>query len=148
MTMYEMEKKIKIINMFHMLWCNYVNIQKAVWKKVLQIDNSGYFWERPEVEGGSSIDLYCLNLLPKKKKKMQREKRERGRRKKTGEIEGSKSQSRALSRQKVSVHCSCLSRAKEIGKYVFVQKENERDLVSWIIFITFDKFVVGVVQWI
>lgn len=32
--------------------------------------------------------------------------------------------------RKFPVHCFCLSRAKEIGKYVFIQKENERDLVS------------------
>ena len=71
-----------------------------------------------------------MNLLPKKKKKDAREK-ERGRRKKTGEIEGSKEpRAELFPGRKFPVHCFCLSRAKEIGKYVFVQKENERDLVS------------------
>lgn len=65
-----------------------------------------------------------------KKKKDAREK-ERGRRKKTGEIEGSKEpRTELFPGRKFPVHCFCLSRAKEIGKYVFVQKENERDLVS------------------
>ena len=50
---------------------------------------------------------------------------------KKGEKEGSKEPKAELfPGRKFPVHCFCLSRAKEIGKYVFIQKENERDLVS------------------
>ena len=93
--------------------------------------------------------IFMVWIFYQKKKKYVREK-ERGRRKRKGEREESKEpRAELFPGRNFPVHCFCLSRAKEIRKYVFVQKENERDLVSWIIFITADKFVVGeVVQWI